>query len=59
MSGDRPPVLSNCCLRTDLAFHSDSSELILLQLENQQLRELVVQLSKIVFKNVMDAKRLR
>jgi hypothetical protein len=53
MSGNTPPIPST------IAIHSESSELNLLRLENQQLRELVVQLSKTVFRNVMDAKRLR
>jgi hypothetical protein len=59
MSGDRPPIPSNNGLRTSFAIHSESSELNLLRLENQQLKELVIQLSKIVFKSVMDARLQR
>jgi hypothetical protein len=49
----------NCGLRTNLMIQSESSELILLRLENKQLRELVIQLSEIVFKKLMDTKRPR
>jgi hypothetical protein len=42
-------------LRASFAIHSESSKL--LRLENKQLRELVIQLSKIVFMNVLDTKR--
>ncbi len=44
-------------LRASLAIHSEASESNLLRLENKQLRELVIQLSKIVFMNVLDIKR--
>jgi hypothetical protein len=59
MSGDRPPIPSNNGLRTGFGIHSESSELNFLRLENQQLKELVIQLSKIVFKSVMDARPQR
>jgi hypothetical protein len=45
--------------RGSFASQSESSEGNALRLENQQLRELVIQLSEIVFKNLMDAKRPR
>lgn len=59
MPSDRLPVSSNYGLRAGFSIHSESPELSLLRLENQQLRDLVIQLSKIVFKNVMDPKRPR
>jgi hypothetical protein len=59
MSGDRPSIPSSNGLRTSFAIHSESSELNFLRLENQQLKELVIQLSKIVFKSVMDARPQR
>jgi hypothetical protein len=58
MRSDRLPVPSHDGLRTSSAIHSESRDLDLLRLENKQLRELVVQLSQIVLKNVLEAKRL-
>jgi hypothetical protein len=52
-------VPPNCGLRTNSTIQSESSELTLLRLENQQLRELIIQLSEIVFKKLMDTKRPR
>jgi hypothetical protein len=59
MRRDRLPVPSHDCLRTSSAIPSDSKDWDLLRLENEQLKELVIRLSQIVFKNVIEAQRLR
>jgi hypothetical protein len=58
MPSERLPVRSRGGLQTIGAISSESRELILLRLENRQLRQLVIRLSQIVFKNVMERKRL-
>jgi hypothetical protein len=59
MRSDGLPVPSHDGLRTGSAIHSESKDLDLLRLENKQLKELVIHLSRIVFKNVMEAQRPR
>jgi hypothetical protein len=59
MRSDRLPGPSHYGLQTSSAIHSESKDLDLLRLENKQLRGLVIHLSQIVFKNVMEAQRPR
>jgi hypothetical protein len=59
MRSDRLPVPSPYGLQTSSALHSESKNLDFLRLENKQLRGLVIHLSQIVFKNVMEAQRPR
>ena len=58
MPSERLTVRSQDGLQISGAIRSESRELNMLRLENRQLRELVIRLSQIVFKNVMDGKRL-
>jgi hypothetical protein len=59
MRSDRLTAPSHAGSRTGSAIQSEPWDLELLRLENKQLKELVIQLSQIVFKNVMEAERPR
>jgi hypothetical protein len=55
-SAKLPPGTQDLPARDPIKLHNDRAELDALREENAQLRELVIQLSKLVIKNVVDQK---
>ena len=55
-SAKLPPGTQDLPARDPIKLHNDRAELDALREENAQLRELVIHLSKLVIKNVVDQK---
>ena len=55
-SAKLPPGTQHLPARDPIKLHNDRAEVDALREENAQLRELVIQLSKLVIKNVVDQK---
>jgi hypothetical protein len=55
-SAKLPPGTQDLPAPDPIKLHNDRAELDALREENAQLRELVIQLSKLVIKNVVDQK---